>query len=639
MTSGYSPVFVGIAVERTCLCITFSNGLYVLKYVEQQIKDLVQLEEQVLDIIDQYVLAKGKTSSGRVKVLAAGVSSIERIFRLCSKLWLYMDIVPFKIEWKPQFRDAQQQAYHNALKVDRYFNAQSRTQQPQHVVLAPYLRCISSLGYQYEVNVDFGKVFLARLEDYEKTNLNPKAWSQVVHLSSEFRRQKLVMSFISATPQGGGVALMRHALIRFLRLLEVRTHWHVVKPSSKVFEITKHKFHNVLQGIAPAGVRLTEPDKAIFLKWSTKNARFLDGVFRLSHVIVLDDPQVLGLVPHIKAANPNVKLIYRSHIQIRSDLVQMPGSAQSATWAFLEPFVRRVDLFVSHPIPAFVPHTIPLESVLFMPATTDPLDGLNKLLAPEHLRYYLEAFNVHLVESHQTPLDLERDYFIQIARFDPSKGIPDVLEAYRLVCSRLAKRHLPPQLVLAGHGSIDDPEAEVLLADTLRIIRSDPYREIARDIKAIILPAIDQLLNGTTSGTFCSQTLSALMRKAKCAFQLSHREGFEVKVTEALHKGVPVIAYRAGGLPLQIQNGAGGFLVDVGDTSSVANHALELLLDPALYREMCRKAEESVNPELFTVCNARNWLFLALELHNLKKVVGNGRDVSQLLKEHRVWFI
>jgi hypothetical protein len=69
-----------------------------------------------------------------VKVLAAGVSSKERIFRLCSKLWLYLDIVPFKLEWHPLANDAQQQAYRNAMKVDGYFNSQSRSQQPQAVL-------------------------------------------------------------------------------------------------------------------------------------------------------------------------------------------------------------------------------------------------------------------------------------------------------------------------------------------------------------------------------------------------------------------------------------------------------------------------------------------------------------------------
>lgn len=34
------------------------------------------------------------------------------------------------------------------------------------------------------------------------------------------------MAFFSATPQGGGVALMRHALVRLSRLLSVDVKWY-----------------------------------------------------------------------------------------------------------------------------------------------------------------------------------------------------------------------------------------------------------------------------------------------------------------------------------------------------------------------------------------------------------------------------
>lgn len=44
-----------------------------------------------------------------------------------------------------------------------------------------------------------------------------------------------------------------------------------------------------------------------------------------------------------------------------------------------------------------------------------------------------------------------REYICQVARFDPSKGIPDVIESYRKLCERL-ERDLPhavtPQLLM-----------------------------------------------------------------------------------------------------------------------------------------------------------------------------------------------
>lgn len=45
------------------------------------------------------------------------------------------------------------------------------------------------------------------------------------------------------------------------------------------------------------------------------------------------------------------------------------------------------------------------------------------------------------------------------------------------------------------------------------------------------------------------EMLNTLLRGCVIAMQLSLREGFEVKVTEALMKGKPVVAYRTGGIP------------------------------------------------------------------------------------------
>lgn len=42
-------------------------------------------------------------------------------------------------------------------------------------------------------------------------------------------------------------------------------------------------------------------------------------------------------------------------------------------------------------------------------------------------------------------------------------------------------------------------------------------------------------------------------------------------MTEAVHKRVPIIASRAGGIPLQVKDGVNGWLVDVGDYEAVAS--------------------------------------------------------------------
>lgn len=78
-----------------------------------------------------------------------------------------------------------------------------------------------------------------------------------------------------------------------------------------------------------------------------------------------------GLIPLIKKARPEVKIIYRSHIEIRSELVCQPGSPQEEVWQYLWERIKQADLFISHPVDKFVPSDVPTGMVALMPACTD----------------------------------------------------------------------------------------------------------------------------------------------------------------------------------------------------------------------------------------------------------------------------
>jgi trehalose synthase len=56
--------------------------------------------------------------------------------------------------------------------------------------------------------------------------------------------------------------------------------------------------------------------------------------------------------------------------------------------------------------------------------------------------------------------------------------------------------------------------------------------------------------------------VNAVQRLADVVLQKSIREGFGLVVSEALWKRTPVVATHAGGIPLQMSSGEGGFLVD-----------------------------------------------------------------------------
>lgn len=130
---------------------------------------------------------------------------------------------------------------------------------------------------------------------------------------------------------------------------------------------------------------------------------------------------------------------------------------------------------------------------------------------------------------------------IQVARFDPWKDPQGVIKAYRLV-----KQDLPQlQLALIGAMAEDDPEGW----EVYNIIREEQKKESDLHI----------FTNLTGVG---AHEVNCFQRVADVVVQKSIREGFGLVVSEALWKGTPVVAGNTGGIPLQMQNGIGGFLVD-----------------------------------------------------------------------------
>jgi len=333
-----------------------------------------------------------------------------------------------------------------------------------------------------------------------------------------------------------------------------------------------------------------------------------------------------GLIPLILKVRPEVPIVYRSHIEIRSDLVHKEGSPQEEVWKYLWNNIQHTDLFISHPVNKFVPSDVPIEKVCLLGAATDWLDGLNKDLDPWDAQYYMGEFRSLCIKEKMSELGWPgRDYVIQIARFDPSKGIPNVVDSYAKFRELLrTKGRLDddetPQLLICGHGAVDDPDASIIYDQVIRLVHSDAYRHLANDIVVLRLPPSDQLLN-------------ALMANSKIALQLSTREGFEVKVSEALHAGKPVIASRTGGIPLQIQHGKSGYLCDVGDNNAVAGHLYNLYTDDKLYETMSNFARRNVSDEVSTVGNAAAWLYLAVMYSRGEKIRPHGQWINDLLRK------
>ncbi|KAJ7905349.1 trehalose phosphorylase [Mycena olivaceomarginata] len=452
------------------------------------------------------------------------------------------------------------------------------------------------------------------LDEYKKT---------VGTGSTNYVKRTFKIGFFSSTPQGGGVALMRHALIRFLTLLDVDAAWYVPNPSPTVFRTTKNN-HNILQGVAPPDLRLTQENKDRFDEWILKNGlRWTAEGGPLAKggvdIAFIDDPQMPGLIPLIKKVRPELPIIYRSHIEIRSDLVHNAGSPQEEVWKYLWNNIQLADLFISHPVS---------KKLALLGAATDWLDGLNKDLDHWDSAFYMGEFRNLCAKEKMNELKWPaRDYIVQVARFDPAKGIPNVIDSYvrfrRLLKSSESdlSEDEHPQLLICGHGAVDDPDASIIYDEVMQLIASKDYCEFSKDIVVMRLPPSDQLLN-------------ALMANARIALQLSTREGFEVKVSEAVHAGIPIIAAATGGIPLQVEHGKSGFLTTPGPAGNeaVSKHLFELFTDEGLYRKMSQYAKTHVSDEVGTVGNAAAWLYLAVMYCRGVKLRPNGAWLNDMLR-------
>lgn len=170
-----------------------------------------------------------------------------------------------------------------------------------------------------------------------------------------------------------------------------------------------------------------------------------------------------------------------------------------------------------------------------------------------------------------------------------------------------------------GNGSVDDPDGTIVLDETMSLLETR-FPHLLTSISVMRLAPNDQLLD-------------TLLSASHAVLQLSTREGFEVKVSEAIHKGKPTIATNCGGIPLQVQHGKNGYLVEPGDWHAVAGHLLDLWTDEELYEEMSNYAKHSVSDEVGTVGNALSWFYLANKWANGKGIEPQEKWVNDLARE------
>jgi trehalose synthase len=94
--------------------------------------------------------------------------------------------------------------------------------------------------------------------------------------------------------------------------------------------------------------------------------------------------------------------------------------------------------------------------------------------------------------------------------------------------------------------------------------------------------------------------------------QKSTREGFGLTVSEALWKARPFIGGNVGGIPLQVQDGITGFLVN--SPEECADRALRVFREPELGKQLGRAGKEHVRRHFLTPRLLRDWLRIFSDL-------------------------
>ena len=348
---------------------------------------------------------------------------------------------------------------------------------------------------------------------------------------------------LNATPYGGGVSELLRSSVPLLNDLGLVAHWKIIRGDDRFFQVTK-KIHNALQG---AAADLTESEREAYLGTSQRNAELLTEEYDF---VFLHDPQPAGILA--LRGKGSGRWIWRCHIDT--------AQPNPSVWAFLHDSLEPFDAAV-FTMAEFVPPDFPIARVEIIPPAIDPLSPKNMPLADATARGVLEWIGV----------ELDRPLVSQVSRFDPWKDPLGVIAAYRL-----AREEVPGlQLALVGSMALDDPEGW------------DVYRHVQEASQSD--PGIHVFTNLTGVGNI---EVNAFQRLSQVAIQKSIREGFGLVVSEALWKGTPVVAGRAGGIPLQMADGTGGMLVSSVEECGQA--LVALLADRDYARDLGRKGRERV---------------------------------------------
>jgi trehalose synthase len=347
---------------------------------------------------------------------------------------------------------------------------------------------------------------------------------------------------VNATYQGGGVAEILFPLVSLMNDVGIDAGWRILHGSQEFFEITK-SFHNALQG---GKLNLTEKRKNLYVQVNDNFARFT----HLDHdCIIVHDPQPLSLIRSYRKHQP---WIWRCHIDLTDPHKDL--------WDFMKGFLLKYDQVVFSSEKYFK-EDLPVDQRLMFPAI-NPLSQKNRHITGKTIQEYIAKAGV--------PTD--KPVITQLSRLDPWKDPEGVIDVFKMV-----KQKVDCRLVLCYNVASDDPEG---LRMYNRVYRK--ANKLAKKSDIIFVVGKNESL------------VNSIQRFSSVIIQKSTREGFCLAVTEALWKGTPVVASNVGGIPLQIEDGKNGFLLEPNDIEGFADRIVQILKNPSEAKRLGGNGVETV---------------------------------------------
>jgi trehalose synthase len=418
----------------------------------------------------------------------------------------------------------------------------------------------------------------------------PRAWERLIDAQAcagEVLAGRSLWS-ISSTAIGGGVAEMQRALMPYTRGGGIDAHWLVVRGSADFFAVTK-RIHNFLHGHLGDSGPLGQAERAVYQRVIENAGWALRDVIRHGDVVVLHDPQTVGLVCELKRLG--AKVIWRCHIGTNE-----PGGLSDVAWDFLWGYIEEADVAVFSRR-ASVPARLPRQSVRLIAPSIDPCSVKNADMPLELAAAILDHTGLvaRTEEASEAPAfhrtdgssqrvrhrcdmlrtgpapRLGRDQLVvHASRWDRIKDPIGVMHGF----VEHTLPHVQAHLILAGgtvHAVTDDPEEPETLDEVQAAWRALGHQQRAR-VTIACLPMHDVEENAAI--------VNALQRHADVIVKKSLEEGFGLGVTEALWKRRAVVASDVGGHRDQIRDQHSGLLVDPADACSFGNAIAELLANP-----------------------------------------------------------